>query len=67
MIGAVLRGVERKMAVGELDAAVGLARDVGIVRDHQNGVAGFVQVAEKIDDDLFVGFVEVAGRFVGEN
>src|SRR5216683_2184595 len=61
MIGAVLRGIEGKVAVCKLDAAVSLACDVGVVRDHQNGVAGFVEIAEKIDDDLFVGFVEIAG------
>jgi hypothetical protein len=46
LAGAVLRGVEVKMAVGELDAAVGLAGDVGIVRDHEDGVAGVVEFAE---------------------
>ena len=67
MIRAVLRSVKGKMAVRKLDAAIGLARDVRIVRDHQNRVAGFVQIAEKINDDLFVGFVKIAGRLVSQN
>ena len=67
MIRPVLRGVERKMAVRQFDAPVGLPRDVRIVRDHQNGVAGLVQLTEQIDHDLFVGFVQIAGRLVGQN
>ena len=67
MIRAVLRSVKGKMAVRKLDAAIGLASDVRIVRDHQNRMAGFVQIAEKINDDLFVGFVKIAGRLVSQN
>ena len=67
MIRAVLRSIKRKVAVCEFDAAIGLARDVRIVGDHQNGMAGFVQIAKKIDDDLFVGFVEIAGGLVSQN
>ena len=67
MIRAVLRSVKGKMAVRKLDAAIGLPSDVRIVRDHQNRMAGFVQIAEKINDDLFVGFVKIAGRLVSQN
>ena len=55
------------MAVGELDAAAGVAGDVHVVRDHEDGVAGLVEFAKNIDDDLFVGFVEIAGGFVGQD
>ena len=67
MIRAVLRAVVVQMAVLQLDAAVGLARDVGVVRDHQDRVAGVVQLAENFHDDGFVGFVEIAGGLVGED
>ena len=67
MAWSVLRGVEMQMAVGQLDAAVGLTRDVGIVRDHQNGVPGFVKLLEELQDDGFVGLVEIAGGLVGKN
>lgn len=67
MAGTVLRGVEMEMAVGEFDAAVGLAGDVGVVRDHEDGVAGIVEFAEKLEDDFLVGFVEVTGGLVGED
>ncbi len=67
MIGAVLRAVVMQMAVLKLDAAVGLPGDVGVVGDHQDGVAGAVQLAENFHDDGFVGFVEIAGGLVGED
>ncbi len=67
MIRALQQAVVVQAAVLQLDAAIGLARDVGIVRDHQNGVAGAVQFAEKFHDDCFVFFVEVAGGLVGQN
>ena len=38
MTRAVLSGVEMETTVREFDAAICLTRDVGIVRDHQNGV-----------------------------
>ena len=52
------------MAMGELDAAACIAGDVLIVRNHEDGVAGLVEVAKYIDDDIFVGFVEIAGGLV---
>src|SRR5713226_7236967 len=67
MARTMLRRVEVQVAVSKLDAAVSLARDVRVVRHHQDGVAGIVQFAENLDDDRFVGFVEVAGRLVGKN
>ena len=56
-----------QVAVGEFDAAVGLARDVRIVSDHQDGVSRVVQLAEDLDDDGFVGFVEIAGGLIGKD
>ena len=67
MIWPALRGIERKVPVGELDAAVGLARDVGIVRNHEDGVARAMELAEDFEHDGFVGSIEVAGRLIGEN
>ena len=67
MAGSVLDGVEMDMAMGELDAAVGLAGDVGIVSNHEDGVAGTVELAKELEDDGFVGFVEIAGGLVGED
>jgi hypothetical protein len=65
--GIGLRGVETEMAVSKLNAAASLASDVGVVSDHQNGVAGIVQGAKNIDDQRFVSFVEISGGLVGEN
>src|SRR5260370_9890449 len=42
MIGAVLRSIEGKIAVCQLDAAVSPTREVGIMRGQQDGVGGFV-------------------------
>ncbi len=67
MARTMLRRVEVQMAVSKLDAAVGLARDVRVVRHHQDGVAGVVQFAENLEDHCFVGLVEISGGLVGEN
>jgi hypothetical protein len=69
-VDAVVHGdalIDGEMAVDELDAAVGLLGNVGIVGDHEDGVAGTVQFAEQADDDFFVGLIEIAGGLVGEN
>src|ERR1700704_5933023 len=50
MARTVLRRVEVQMAVSKLDAAIGLARDVRVVRHHQDGVPGVVQFAKNLDD-----------------
>src|SRR5579859_1686962 len=65
--GTVLRGVEVEAAVGEFNAAIGLPGDVGIVRDHQDCVTGFVQLAKYLQDNLFVSFVEIARGLVGQD
>ena len=67
MARPVLRRVEVQVTVSEFDAAVSLTRDVRVVRHHQDGVSGVVQFAENLDDDGFVGFVEIAGGLVGQN
>ena len=67
LLEEVAGGVQREMAVGELDAAAGVAGDVHVVRDHEDGVAGFVELAKNVNDDFFVGFVEISGGLVGED
>ena len=59
--------VHGEMSVGEFDATTGIARYVHIVGNHDDGVTGLVEFAKNVDDDLFVGFVKVARRLVGEN
>ena len=69
-VDAVVHGdalIDGEMAMDEFDAAVGLLGDVGVVGDHENGVAGAVKFAEQSDNDFFVGFVEVAGGLVGQD
>ena len=69
-VDAVVHGntlVDGQVAVDQLDATVGLLRNIGIVGDHEDGVAGAVEFTEKADDDLFVGFVEIAGGLVGKD
>jgi len=53
--------------VVESDAAAGEAGHLGIVGDHDDGVALGVQALEKLDDDALVGGVEVSGGLVGED
>src|SRR5882757_2044002 len=67
VIGPMLGAVVMQVAVLEFDAAVGLASDVGVVGDHQNGVACAVELAENFHDDGFVWFVEIAGGLVGKD
>src|SRR6267378_3859255 len=67
MARAVLQRIEMQMPVGQLDAAVGLACNVRIVRHHQDRVARVVQLAENLKHHVFVGFVKIAGRLVGKN
>ncbi len=67
MARTMLRRVEVQVAVSQLDAAVRLARDVRVVRNHKNGVAGVVQFAENLDHDGFVGLIEISRGLVGEN
>ena len=69
-MNAIVHGdalIDGEMAVNELDAPVGLLRDVRIVGDHEDVVAGAVQFAEKTDDDFLVGFVEITGGLVSED
>jgi hypothetical protein len=49
----MLRCVEVQVAVGEFNAAVGLPRNVRIMRDHEDRMAGVVQLTENLDDDDF--------------
>src|ERR1700674_5471005 len=65
--GAMQRSVKLQVAVRQLDAPVGLTRNVGIVRDHENCVAGIVQLAKDLQDDGFVDFVEIAGGLIRED
>ena len=59
-------GVAEDLAVVEGDAAAGETRHLGIVGDHDDGVARGVEALEEIDDDALVGGVEVSGGLVGE-
>ena len=67
MIWALQRAVVVQAAVLQFDAAIGLTRDVRVVRDHQNRVTRAMQLAEQFHHDGFVFLVEVAGRLVGQN
>src|SRR5712692_8415146 len=67
MAWTVLRRIEVQVAVSEFDAAVRLARDVRVVRHLQDRMAGVVQFAENLDDDGFIGLVEVARGLVSKN
>src|SRR5262252_9225568 len=60
-------GVHGEVTVSEFDAPAGIARDVHIVGNHDDGVTGLVEFAKNVDDNLFVGFIEVACGLVGEN
>ena len=53
--------------MGELYSPVGEASDGWGVRDHQDRVTFLMQLAEKIEHDLFVHFVEIAGGLVRQN
>src|SRR6266849_6343755 len=48
MSRSVLRGIEVQASVGEFDTSIGLARNVRIVRNHEDGVPGIVQLAENL-------------------
>ena len=54
------------LAVAERDLALGERGHLGIVSDHDDGVALAMQVLQQFGDDLLVGGVEVAGGLVGE-
>ena len=63
----VLQRIEDDPAVVELDGAVVRAPDeLEIVGRHQHGGAGGVDVAEQLEHAARGAFVEVAGRFVGD-
>src|SRR3954454_24964266 len=53
-------------AVEEVYGAVGVAREARVVRDHADGRAAAVQLAQELHHRLAVLRVEVAGRLVGE-
>src|ERR1700739_1907340 len=52
--------VELEVAMREFDAAIGLPCNVWVMRDHQDCVAGIVQLAKDLQDDGFVDLVEIA-------
>src|SRR5258708_21924193 len=64
---AVQRSVKLQVAVREFDSAIGLAGNVRVVGDHQNCVAGIVQLAENLQHDGFVDFIEIARGLVRKN
>ena len=67
LLEEVAGGVEREVAVGQFDAAAGVAGNVHVVRDHEDGVAGLVEFAKNVDDDFFVNFVEIPSGLIGED
>ena len=48
-------------------SSAGLAEVPAVRRHHQDRVSGVVQFAENLEDDRFVGLVEISGGFVGKN
>ena len=54
------------MAGFEGDDAVGAVGDVGVVGDHDGGLALAVEFGEEVEDPVAGLPIEVAGRFVGE-
>jgi hypothetical protein len=64
---AVLGSIKVQATVGELNASVGLPRDVRVVGDHQNRVSCVMQLTKDFQHDLFVRFIEVARGLVGQD
>src|SRR5260221_89565 len=64
---AVQRSVKLQVAVREFDSAIGLARNVRVVGNHQNCVASIVQLAENLQHDGFVDFIKIARGLVRKN
>jgi hypothetical protein len=64
---AIAAGVVDHMAVEHPDLAGQLIGDAGVVRDHDDGGAGGVELADELHDRCAGGAVELAGRLVGEN
>jgi hypothetical protein len=67
VIRPLQRAVVMQAAVLQFDAAVGLARDVGIVRNHQNRVTRAMQLAEQFHHNGFIFLVEISGWLVGQD
>jgi len=67
LLEEVAGGVECEVAVGQLDATAGVAGDVHVVRDHEDCMARLVEFTKNVDDDIFVGFVKIAGGLVGKD
>ena len=59
-------GVAEDLAVAQGDAALGEGGHLGVVGDHDDGVALAVKILEKVGDDGLVGGVEVSGGLVGK-
>jgi hypothetical protein len=51
----------------EFDATIRKVSDGRIVRHHQDCVSLAVQFPKKLDHGLFIRFVEISRRFVGQN
>src|SRR5919198_412062 len=61
------RGVGDHATVEHPNLAWQLIGESRVVRDHENGGAGGVELADERDDRCAGGAVEVSGRFVGED
>lgn len=63
----IFRGVGNDFAVPDFDDAVGIGGNAGVVRDHNDGMPGFVQPADDFHHIFAAGGIECAGRLVGED
>src|SRR4051812_46894312 len=56
------------LTVHQIDHTVGLLRDCGVVRDHDDRLAVLIdELAEGVRDSLAVGAIEVASRLIGQD
>src|SRR5437868_3830468 len=61
-----VRFIAGDLSVADVDDAVRAGGDIRLVRHHEDGVAGFVEPVEEVEDLEAGGGIEVAGRLVGE-
>ena len=55
------------LAIDDAHGAISLGRDLGVMGDHDDGVAGGIQPAEHRQDLGPGAGVEIAGRLIGED
>jgi hypothetical protein len=57
----------RQAPVLEFDAPVGQTADGLRMRHQQNGVPGGMKIAQQVEHNFFVGFIQIAGGFVASS